>query len=107
MSPLPPPPDESIIEQMKNGGLMAFFVAAAGMAARILLSAKKVSWWRAFRHVFAAGITGFFVGKVLQNIDMADGLRMACVAISGASATEVIEFSVRWARGQMDKASKE
>lgn len=106
MSPVPEP-NESLIEQLKSGGGTAFLVAASGMAARIMLSAKKVSWWKALRHVMAAGITGFFVGKVLQSIDMADGLRMACVAISGASATEVIEFAVRWARGQMDKQSKE
>jgi hypothetical protein len=106
MSPVPEP-NESIFEQLKNGGGTAFFVAASGMAARIMLSAKKVSWWKAFRHVLAAGITGFFVGKVLQSMDMADGLCMACVAISGASATEIVEFAVRIARERMDKVSKE
>jgi hypothetical protein len=102
MSPVPEP-NESFFEQLKNGGGTAFLVAASGMAARILLSAKKVSWWKALRHVLAAGITGVVVGKVLQQVEMTDGLRMACVAISGATADRIIDFAMLYVSERLSK----
>lgn len=107
MSPPPTDPDSSrdIIQNLKEGGFTASLIGIAGMIARLLLSDGRTSLGGAIRHVLAAGIVAYFVDQGLQDQNMARGLKVACVGISGATATEIVEWAVRAVKGMKRPAS--
>jgi len=105
MSPPPPaaPDAESskdIVQTLKEGGFTASLIGVAGMVARLLLADGKTSFGGAVRHVLAAGIVAYLVDQGLQEQSMARGLKVACVGISGATATEIVEFVIKWAKAK-------
>jgi hypothetical protein len=104
MSPPPPAPDvessKDIAQALKEGGFTASLIGVAGMVARLLLSEGKTSLGGAIRHVLAAGIVACLVDQGLQEQEMARGLKVACVGISGATATEIVEFVIKWAKAK-------
>jgi hypothetical protein len=90
-----------IIDSLRNGGFTAMMIGAAGMVARILLSGDEgMTIGKAIRHVLAAGITAYLVGQGLDSTTMANGLKMACLGVSGAAATEIVEYAVRWVKAK-------
>ena len=108
----PPSPDhessKGIFEILKEGGFTASLIGIAGMVARLLLSEGKTTIGGAIRHVLAAGIVAYLVDQVIQDHLMSRGLKVACVGISGATATEIVEFAVKWVkrRGASELNSK-
>ena len=106
------PPDDAaqgmgLIEQLKAGGFTAVLIGMAGMVARILLSNEEgMTVGKAARHVGAAGIVAWLVGQGLQDAAMSDGLKTACLGISGATATHIVDFAIAWvkAKGQAEVA---
>jgi hypothetical protein len=93
---------------MNEGGITAILIGVAGMVARLLLSDGKTSFGGAVRHVLAAGIVAYFVDQIIQDHIMSRGLKVACVGISGATATEIVEFTIKWVkkRGSQELNSK-
>jgi uncharacterized membrane protein len=100
-----PPEELGLIEQLQNGGFMASLIGMAGMLARILLSEEPgMTWGKAARYVFAAGIVAWLVGQGLKEFEMAQGLKDACIGISGASATNIVDASISWLKKRIKKA---
>ena len=95
-----------VIAALKNGGFTATLIGAAGMVAKILLSEERVPWPKALCHIGGAGIVAFLVGQVLESTTMAPGLRMAALGVSGAAATQIIDFVLKWvkAKGEAEVA---
>ena len=95
-----------VIMALKNGGFTATLIGAAGMVAKILLSEERVPWPKALCHIGGAGIVAFMVGQVLETTSMAPGLRMAALGVSGAAATQIIDFVLKWvkAKGEAEVA---
>jgi len=94
-------PGIDVMASMRNGGFTAMMIGAAGMVARILLSGDgSMTIGKAIRHVLAAGITAYLVGQGLDSTSMANGLKMACLGVSGAAATEIVEYAVRWIKAK-------
>ena len=90
-----------LLDSLRNGGFTAMMIGAAGMVARILLSGEEgMTIGKAIRHVLAAGITAYLVGQGLDATSMANGLKMACLGVSGAAATEIVEYAVRWIKAK-------
>lgn len=90
-----------LVDSLRNGGLTAMLIGAAGMVARILLSHDEgMTVGKAVRYVLAAGITAYFVDQGLQSTSMAHGLKTACLGISGAAATEIVEYAIRWIKAK-------
>lgn len=109
MSPPPPVPDpessRDLFQTFKEGGFTASLIGIAGMIARLLLADGRTSLGGAIRHVLAAGIVAYFVDQGLQSQPMARGLKVACVGISGATATEIVEWAVRAIKGMRRPAA--
>ncbi len=94
-------PEESFIEQLRNGGFMASIIGMAGMIARLLLSNEPgMTWGKAARYVLAAGIVAWMVGQGLKDVEMSQGLKDACIGIAGASASQVVDFSIAWVKAR-------
>ncbi len=103
VSPPPPADPESskdLLQTLKEGGFTASLIGVAGMVARLLLAEGKTTIGGGIRHVFAAGIVAYFVDQGLQDQSMSRGLKVACIGISGATATELVEFIVKWVRAK-------
>ena len=100
------PVDNDVVAALKNGGFTATLIGAAGMVAKILLSDEKVPWPKALCHIGGAGIVAFLVGQVLETTTMASGLKMAALGVSGAAATQIIDFVLKWvkAKGEAEVA---
>lgn len=91
-----------IVAALKNGGMTATLIGAAGMVAKILLSEEKVPWPKALCHIAGAGIVAFLVGQVLETTTMSSGLKMAALGVSGAAATQIIDFVLKWVKAKGD-----
>lgn len=106
------PPDEAtqgatLIEQLKAGGFTAVLIGMSGMVAKILLSNdESMSWGKAARHVAAAGIVAWLVNQGLKEVNMASGLKDACLGVAGATAVHIVDFVIAWvkAKGQSEVA---
>jgi hypothetical protein len=93
------PPGEQLSDTIRSG-IIATTLGMMGMSAKLLLSDEKVGWGKAIRHTLAAGVTAFFVGQALVNVEISSGMKMALLGISGASATELIDFAIRWVKAK-------
>ena len=71
-------------------------IGAAGMLARILLSDKKISFWKAFAKVTAAGLVGCGVGLLAQEYLESANLRYASVGIAGWFADKLMDFAGKY-----------
>ena len=94
-------------EQLRGGGFTAAIIGMAGMVAKILLSTDpNMTWGKAVRHTLAAGIVAWLVNEGLREVQMVEGLKTACLGISGATATHIVDFVIEWvkARGQSELA---
>lgn len=105
------PPEETagvdLMQQLREGGLTAALIGMAGMIARLLLSSEEgMTWGKAARHVFAAGIVAWLVNEGLKEVSMAEGLKTASLGIAGATATHIVDFAIEWvkARGNSELA---
>ena len=97
-------PEDSIVDQLRNGGFMASVIGMAGMIARILLSEEQgMTWGKAARYVLAAGIVAWLVGQGLDDFEMSQGLKDACIGISGASATNIVDASISWLKKRLKR----
>jgi hypothetical protein len=97
-------PEDSIIDQLRNGGFMASIIGMAGMIARILLSNEPgMTWGKAARYVFAAGIVAWLVGQGLNDFEMSQGLKDACIGVCGASATTIVDASIMWLKRRVKR----
>jgi hypothetical protein len=95
----------SLLDHLRQGGFTAAVIGMAGMVAKILLSNDdSMTWGKAARHVLAAGIVAWLVNQGLKEVAMADGLKDACLGISGAAATHIVDFAIEWvkARGKAE-----
>jgi hypothetical protein len=99
-APVDPDSGKDIVQTIKEGGFTASIIGIAGMVARLLLSDGKMSVGGAIRHVLAAGIVAYFVDQGLYEQEMSRGLKVACIGISGATATEIVEFVVKWVKAK-------
>lgn len=94
-------PEDSIMDQLRNGGFMASIIGMAGMIARLLLSNEPgMTWGKAARYVIAAGIVAWLVGQGLKDVEMSQGLKDACIGVAGASASQLVDFSVAWVKAK-------
>lgn len=94
-------PEDSLIDQLRNGGLWAAIIGMAGMIARLLLSTTPgMTWGKAARYVLAAGIVAWIVGQGLNDVGMTQGLKDACIGIAGASASQIVDFSILWVKAK-------
>ena len=94
-------PEDSFIDQLRNGGFMASIIGMAGMIARLLLSNEPgMTWGKAARYVLAAGIVAWLVGQGLKDVEMSQGLKDACIGVAGASASQLVDFSVAWVKSK-------
>lgn len=106
------PPEDAVqglsfFEQLREGGFTAALIGMAGMVARLLLSTEEgMTWGKAARHTLAAGIVAWLVSQGLKEVAMAEGLKTACLGISGATATHLVDFAIEWvkARGKAEVA---
>lgn len=105
------PPEETagvdLMQQLREGGFTAALIGMAGMIARLLLSNEEgMTWGKAARHVFAAGIVAWLVNEGLKEVSMAEGLKTASLGIAGATATHIVDFAIEWvkARGNSELA---
>jgi hypothetical protein len=110
------PPDEvqagtSVVDQLKQGGFTASLIGMAGMVAKILLSNDDtMTWGKAARHVFAAGIVAWLVDQGLREVDMSQGLKTASLGVAGAAATHIVDAAIAWVKAktnvEVSKAKK-
>ena len=90
-----------LLEQLKQGGFTAAVIGMAGMVAKILLSNDDtMTWGKAARHVLAAGIVAWLVGQGIKEVGMAEGLKTACLGVSGAAATHIVDFAIEWVKAK-------
>jgi len=97
-----PPASEDFVEGFKSG-ILAVSIGMMGMVIKLLLSSEKVGWWKAIRHTLAAGLVAFIVGQFLESVQISNGLKMALLGISGASACEILDFAIRWIKSRGKK----
>lgn len=91
----------TLLDHLRQGGFTAAIIGMAGMVAKILLSNDdKMTWGKAARHTFAAGIVAWLVNQGLREVAMADGLKTACLGISGAAATHIVDFAIEWVKAK-------
>ena len=93
------PPADQLSDTVRSG-IIATTLGMLGMSAKLLLSDEKVGWGKAIRHTLAAGVTAFIVGQALVDVQISSGIKMALLGISGASATEIIDFAIRWVKAK-------
>lgn len=89
-----------VMDKLRHGGFTAMVIAMAGMVARILLSKEPISLGRAIRFVLSSGIVGYFVWMAIEEMSMAQGLKIACIGISGAAAEHIVEYAIEWVRAK-------
>lgn len=100
------PPEETahastVVDHIKSGGFTAALIGMAGMVARLLLSNEPgMTWGKAARHVLAAGIVAWLADQALSEIAMAKGLKTACIGVSGATATHIVDFAIEWVKAK-------
>lgn len=100
------PVDESsggmtLLDHLRQGGFTASIIGMAGMVAKILLSNDEtMTWGKALRHVMAAGIVAWLVGQGIKEVAMQEGLKTACLGISGAAATHIVDFAIEWVKAK-------
>jgi hypothetical protein len=91
----------TILDHLRQGGFTAAIIGMAGMVAKILLSNDAtMTWGKAARHTLAAGIVAWLVDQGLQGVGMASGLKTACLGISGAAATHIVDFAIEWVKAK-------
>jgi hypothetical protein len=71
-------------------------IGAAGMLSRILLSDKKITFWKAFAKVTAAGFVGCGVGLLAQEYLESPNLRYASVGIAGWFADKLMDLAGKY-----------
>jgi|APGre2960657404_1045060.scaffolds.fasta_scaffold01485_11 hypothetical protein len=91
----------TLLDHLRQGGFTAAVIGMAGMVAKILLSNDEtMTWGKAARHVLAAGIVAWLVSQGLKEVSMAEGLKTACLGVSGAAATHVVDFAIEWVKAK-------
>ena len=91
----------TLLDQLRQGGFTAAVIGMAGMVAKILLSTEPgMTWGKAARHTLAAGIVAWLVDQGLRDVAMSEGLKTACLGISGASATHIVDFVIEWVKAK-------
>lgn len=94
----------TLLDHLRQGGFTAAIIGMAGMVAKILLSNdEKMTWGKAARHTFAAGIVAWLVNQGLKEVAMAEGLKTASLGIAGAAAVHVVDFAIEFVKAQKEK----
>ncbi|CAB5238159.1 hypothetical protein UFOVP144_8 [uncultured Caudovirales phage] len=99
MSPTPPPSNEEYASLIKDGTIAAA-LGAAGMVSRMLLSPEPLTLGWIVRRLLASGLVSIFAGFALQDHITSLSLRYACIGLAGASAPELLDAGIAWAKNK-------
>ena len=99
MSPTPPPSNEEYASLLKDSTI-ASALGAAGMVSRMLLSPEPLTFGWIARRLLASGLVSIFAGFALQDHITSLSLRYACIGLAGASAPELLDAAIAWAKNK-------
>ena len=95
----PSSPDD--YSQLAKDSIIASALGSAGMVSRILLSEEKLTLAWIVRRTLAAGLVSILVGFALQDHIQSMTMRFAAIGLSGASAPEVLDAAIAYAKKRM------
>ncbi|CAB4139372.1 hypothetical protein UFOVP340_32 [uncultured Caudovirales phage] len=95
----PSNPDD--YSQLAKDSVIASALGAAGMVSRILLSEEKLTLGWIVRRTLAASIVSVLVGFALQDQVQSLTMRFAAIGLAGASAPEVLDSAIAYAKKRM------
>ena len=92
--------------QLAKDSVIASALGAAGMVSRILLSEEKLTLGWIVRRTLAAAIVSVLVGFALQEHIQSMTMRFAAIGLAGASAPEVLDAAIAYAKKRMSAEVK-
>jgi hypothetical protein len=95
----PSNPDD--YSQLAKDSIIASALGSAGMVSRILLSQEKLTLGWIVRRTLAAGLVSILVGFALQEQIQSMTMRFAAIGLAGASAPEVLDSAIAYAKKRM------
>ncbi len=99
--------EKSALDVFLDNTFISAIIGALGMACRLMLTkSKDVTVWIAIRHILAAMFTAVVVGNSASDYITTESTRYALAGVAGYAAPELLDASLKWVKGKIDKLQK-